>query len=285
MRTRIILTILACVVGAGSAGCGGSKSSGPVGQSRVVASFYPLAYAAEEVGGGRVAVANLTPTGAEPHDLEVSPSDVSRIHSADLVLLLGHGFQPQLEDAAGSGQRVLRLLDTRGLNVHRSDDPHVWLDPLRYALLVRRLGVALDAKPAARRLVGRLQSLDGEYQRGLAHCGRREMVTGHEAFAYLAERYALRQVAITGINPEAEPSPQALQRVIRTVRRTGATTVYTETLLSPRVAETVARATGATTAALNPIEGLTSEQASRGDDYFTLMRQNLAALRKGLGCR
>jgi zinc transport system substrate-binding protein len=251
----------------------------------VVAAFYPLAYAAEVIGGSRVDVANLTPTGAEPHDLEATPGDVSRIHSADLVLLLGRGFQPQLEDAAGSGKRVLRLLDTPGLKVHRSDDPHVWLDPLRYALLVRRVGVALDAKPAAQRLAGRLRALDREYRRGLAHCRRHEIVTGHEAFAYLSERYGLTQVAITGVNPEAEPSPQTLQRVIRTVRSTGATTVYTETLLSPRVAETVARASGATTAALNPIEGLTSEQASRGEDYFSLMRQNLAALRKGLGCR
>jgi zinc transport system substrate-binding protein len=281
---RIIL-VTASLLSELVAGCGGSSSTGSGGRTQVVAAFYPLAYAAEVIGGNRVEVDNLTPAGAEPHDLEATPGDVSRIHSAGLVLLLGHGFQPQIEDAAGSGKRVLKLLDTPGLKVHRTDDPHVWLDPLRYALLVQRIGAALGGKPAARRLVVRLRALDREYRHGLAHCRRHEIVTGHEAFAYLAERYGLEQVAITGINPEAEPSPRTLQRVIRTVRRTGATTVYTETLLSPRIAETVARETGATTAVLNPIEGLTKEQESRGDDYFTLMRQNLAALRTGLGCR
>jgi len=251
----------------------------------VVASFYPLAFAAEEVGGTKVAVTNLTPTGAEPHDLEVSPADVGRLGSAALVLLLGRGFQPQLEDAAGGGARVLRLLDTPGLDLRSNGDPHVWLDPIRYARIVTRVGAALHAEDAAGRLARRVRELDGEYRRGLARCRHREIVTSHEAFAYLAARYGLRQVAITGLNPEAEPGPRDLDRVISVVRKTRATTVFTETLLSRRLAETVARETGARTAALNPIEGLTSDEADRGVDYFDLMRANLAALRKGLECR
>ena len=110
-------------------------------------------------------------------------------------------------------------------------------------------------------------------------------MTSHEAFAYLAQRYGLHQVAITGLSPEAEPSPRAVQHVVDSVRDTGATTVFFETLVSPRLAETVARESGARTAVLNPIEGLTDEQAARGDDYFSLMRANLANLRRALGCR
>lgn len=268
-----------------AAGCDGSKSAGSTGHAQVVAAFYPLAFAAEAIGGRDVDVSNLTPTGAEPHDLEVSPKDVAKVHSADLVLLLGRGFQPQLEDAAGSGDRVLRLLDTPGLRVRANGDPHVWLDPLRYALIVKRIGAALDHPRAAATLAGRLHALDRQYRDGLAHCQRRAIVTSHEAFAYLSERYGLRQVAITGLNPEAEPTPRDLARVIETVRRSGATTVFAETLLSRRLADTVARETGARSAVLNPIEGLTSEQAARGLDYFRLMRANLAALRAGLGCR
>ena len=115
----------------------------------MVASFYPLAYAAEEVGNGGVDVENLTPAGAEPHDLEVSPQDVAATREADLVLLLGDGFQPQLEDAAGSGKNVLRLLDTPGLGLHPDGDPHVWLDPLRYAKIAGRIGQALHEPDAA----------------------------------------------------------------------------------------------------------------------------------------
>jgi zinc transport system substrate-binding protein len=280
MRAIIILVSVPLL----AASCGGSSSSAR-GQEKVVAAFYPLAFAAEQVGRNRVDVANLTPAGAEPHDLEVSPRDVADVRSADLVLLLGHGFQPQLEDAAGNGDRVLRLLDTPGLERFPNGDPHVWLDPVRYALIVKRVGVALHAEPAADYFVARLRSLDRYYRRSLSDCTRREIVTSHEAFAYLAQRYGLRQIAITGLTPEAEPKPQDLRRVVELVRRTRATTIFFETLVSPRVAETVARETGTKTGVLNPIEGLTPEEQRRGDDYFTVMRSNLTHLRTALECR
>jgi len=276
--------VTAFLLGAG-AGCRGSGPSSSHGKEKVVAAFYPLAFAAKEIGDGNVDVINLTPAGAEPHDLEVSPHDVADVRTADLVLLLGHGFQPQLEDAAGGGKKVLRLLDTPGLNRFPNGDPHVWLDPLRYALIVKRIGTALHASAQAERLVARLRALDLEYRRGLAHCARREIVTSHEAFAYLGQRYGLRQIAITGLSPEAEPAPQDLRNVVELVRRTHATTIFFETLVSPRIAETVARETGAKTAVLNPIEGLKPGEEQRGEDYFSIMRSNLAHLRAALGCR
>jgi zinc transport system substrate-binding protein len=263
------------------AACGGGGSSHRDG---IVAAFYPLAFAAAQVAPADRAVVDLTPPGVEPHDLELKPSDVSKLKSAGLVLLLGHGFQPQIESAAGHGDRVVHLLDTPGLRRH-GDDPHVWLDPVRYALLVRRIADALHRPGAAEPLLARLRRLDGEYRTGLRDCTRHEIVTSHEAFGYLAERYGLKQVAITGVTPEAEPTPQRLRRVLDAVRSTGARTVFFETLVSPRLAETVARETGATTAVLDPIEGLTPDEQKAGDDYFSLMRRNLRALRTALGCR
>ena len=281
MKTILTLLVVSVAAVAG-AGCSGSAKR--EGKVQVVAAFYPLAYAAEMIGDDRVDVSNLTPPGAEPHDLEVSPSDVRRIRSADLVLLLGHGFQPQLEDAAGHGRDVLKLLDTPGLNRYANNDPHVWLDPLRYAVIARRIGAVLHAPRRAARFAARLRALDAEFRRGLSKCARQEIVTSHEAFAYLAQRYGLRQVAITGISPEAEPAPRDLQRVVQRVRETRATTVFFETLVSPRIAKTVARETDARTAVLDPIEGLTPSEADRGADYFSLMRANLARLRRALGC-
>jgi zinc transport system substrate-binding protein len=280
----ILIFILALTVPGLAVGCGGSDGHSSTRET-VVASFYPLAFAAEQVGGEAVSVENLTPPGAEPHDLEVSPSDVSKIKSADLVLLLGHGFQPQLEDAAGSGADVVALLDTPALDLHPDGDPHVWLDPIRYMKIVDRIGVALRRPAAVSRLLARLRKLDKDYRRGLADCARRDIVTSHEAFAYLAERYGLNQMAVTGLNPEAEPTPQALQQTVDVVRASDATTVYFERLVSPRLAETVARETGTKTAVLDPIEGLTDTERKQGDDYFTLMRANLHALQTGLGCR
>jgi zinc transport system substrate-binding protein len=281
VRAIIILSFI-CVLLA--AGCGDSASSAG-GKEKVVAAFYPLAFAAQEIGGDKVEVENLTPAGAEPHDLEISPRDVRDLREADLVLLLGHGFQPELEKAAGNGDEVLSLLDTPGLNRFPNGDPHVWLDPQRYLLIVRRIGSTLHEESSTQSFVTRLRALDRDYRRGLAHCARREIVTSHEAFAYLSQRYGLRQVAITGLTPEAEPAPRDLQDVIELVRKTHATTIFFESLVSPRIAETVARETGAKTAVLNPLEGLTPAEKRRGENYFTVMRANLANLRLALGCR
>jgi zinc transport system substrate-binding protein len=266
----------------GLAGCGNGPASSE--ETVVAASFYPLAYAAEEIAGTGVRVDNLTPPGVEPHDLEISPADVEAIRAADLVLLLGHGFQPQLEDAAGAGRNVVRLLDAPGLDLHANGDPHVWLDPIRYARLVERIGSLLRGEQGAARLFRRLHALDGDFRSGLADCARRDIVTSHEAFGYLAERYELEEISISGVSPEAEPDPGKLREVVDLIRKRGVTTVYFETLVSPRIAETVARETGASTAILDPIEGLTRREQLRGEDYFSRMYANLEALRKGLGC-
>ena len=279
--TRIVLT-LALTVPLAVAGCGGDAGADG-GRTEVVAGFYPLAFAAEEIGGDGVEVANLTPAGAEPHDVELSVRDVERVRSADIVLFLGDGFQPSLEEAAGSanGEAVDLLA---GLD-RIEGDPHVWLDPFRFAAVVERIGAVLGAEAAARELAARLGALDDELRTGLADCERREVVTAHDAFAYLGERYDLELIPIAGVSPEAEPSARDLERVADLVRARGATTVFVEPLLSPEVGETVARETGAETAVLDPLEGLTEEALDGGEDYFSVMRANLAALREGLGCR
>jgi zinc transport system substrate-binding protein len=274
VKTRIVLTLLVATL----AGCGSGS-----GGDTVVAGFYPLAFAAEQIGGRDADVRNLTPPGVEPHDLELSGKDVRAIADAKTVLYLGDGFQPALEDAidatSSEGVDLLTAVDAR------DEDAHVWLDPLRYAQMALRIGDVLGRRLEAERFAARLRALDAEFRKGLADCGRRELVTSHAAFGYLAERYGLTQVPITGRSPEAEPTPRDLEDVVRRVREAGATTVVFETLVSPRLAETVAREVGADTAVLDPLEGLTDDEAAAGRDYFAVMRSNLAALRKGLGCR
>ena len=277
---RIVLTLITTAV---LAGCGGGSiaSEGKATRTTVVAAFYPLAHAAELVGGEKVAVENLTPPGAEPHDVELSVRDVERVRSAELVLYLGGGFQPALEDAvAGARGRAvdLRLGESRR-------DPHVWLDPVRYARIVERVGKELAREPQARGVTVKLRALDRDFRKGLLHCRRRELVTGHAAFGYLAERYRLEPIAVSGLSPEAEPTASALEAVVGEVRRAGATTVYAEALVSPRLAETVAREAGARIDVLNPLEGLSKEEVERGESYLSVMRANLTALRRGLGCR
>jgi zinc transport system substrate-binding protein len=269
-RIVLILALSASLL----AGCGAGVGSN--GRKTVVAAFYPIAYAAGRIAGPHYDVENLTPPGVEPHDLELSPRTVARIETADIVLYLGQGFQPAVEKAAaaGSGVRVDLLA---GLPLH-GVDPHVWLDPPLFARVVRRIAATLH-RPATSLLTD-LRGLDARYRRGLRNCARHEIVTSHEAFGYLAQRYGLQQIAITGITPESEPSPQRLATVVGLVRRTHATTIFFERLVSPRLATTVAREAGARTAVLDPIEG-----AEPGESYLMLMRKNLIALRRALGCR
>jgi zinc transport system substrate-binding protein len=283
---RIVpVTLLAALAATACASTprGGSKS--------VVAAFYPLAFAAEQIGGSRIDVDNLTPPGAEPHDIELTPRDVARIQTAGVVLYLSHGFQPAVEQAVkNAGGKQIDIL--AGLGLRRGvgdeagkDDPHVWLDPVLFAKVVRRIGSVLGRPARASALARRVLALDGEYRSGLARCRRRAFVTSHAAFGYLAARYGLHQIPITGIDPESEPSPARLRALIALVRREHVTTVFFERLVSPKLAETVARDAGASAAVLDPIEGLTPAEQSHGDDYLTLMRQNLRGLRRALGCR
>ena len=275
MISRIVLILVSALL---LAGCGAGGSGG---KNSVVAAFYPLAYAAERIGGPGFHVENLTPPGAEPHDLELTPREVGRIVNASVVLYLSHGFQPAVSKAVeqARGRKVDVLA---GLPLH-GNDPHVWLDPLLFARIGTKIGAALRRPSSG--FVADMRKLDQTYRDGLRDCKRREIVTSHAAFGYLAARYRLEQVAITGLAPESEPSPQQLAHVVEVVRRTHATTVFFETLVSPRLAETVAREVDARTAVLDPIEGLTPDEQKRGDDYLTLMRRNLVALRKALACR
>jgi zinc transport system substrate-binding protein len=271
---RVLLVSLALVAGAG---CGGGDGSG---HGAVVAAFYPLAWMAERIAAGDVEVVNLTPPGAEPHDVELSPRDVETLRDAALVVYVGGGFQPAVEDA---------VEDRDGPSLDALDpderDPHVWLDPVRFADVARELGRELGREDAARAVADELATLDEDYSRGLASCDRDVLVTTHAAFGHLADRFGLTQLALAGSSPEAEPGPRELERLVERVRDSGATTVFSEPLVSDRLAETVAREAGATVATLDPLEGLSDERLAAGDDYLSVMRDNLDLLREALGCR
>ncbi|HUG65166.1 MAG TPA: metal ABC transporter substrate-binding protein [Gaiellaceae bacterium] len=298
MRARIVLSFITATLGIATSGCGSTGDT--AGDRSIVAAFYPLTFAAEQIVPD-AGVSNLTPAGAEPHDLELSARDIERVRDADLVLYLGSGFMPALEDAVSGAANAADLLD--GLQLlggnyehghgdedreeHAAEqtlDPHVWLDPMRYAAMAERIAEALGDPEAAADLVAELEELDAELRAGLESCERRTVVTSHAAFAYLADAYGLEQIALTGISPEAEPSAKAIEELVAEVDEEGATTVFFETLVSPRLAETVAREAGATTAVLNPLEGLTEDEVEAGADYFSVMRANLDALRTALGC-
>ncbi|MEP6527927.1 MAG: metal ABC transporter substrate-binding protein [Nocardioidaceae bacterium] len=304
MKGLRIVAAMAAIAPAVTA-CGGSSadaSSGP----NVVASFYPYAFVAERVAGDHATVTNLTAPGLEPHDLELTPQQVADIEDATVVVY-EKGFQPAVDEAVDQNAQGLTLdttsvvpLEDTGAPAEPNDpgepsltgDPHVWLDPIRLASITEAVAAELSrADPvhaAAYRanglkLVARLHALDRDYAAGLADCKRTQFVTSHAAFGYLAQRYGLQMIAISGLSPDAEPSPQRLSELESLVRQDGITTIFSEVLASPALADTLAGEVGVKTAVLDPIEGLPAADSQQ--NYLTIMRANLAALRQSNGCR
>lgn len=276
-------------------------AGGPVS---VVVSFYPIEYLARRIGGEHVEVFNPVPPGAEPHDLELTPRSIERIQKSRVFLYLGEGFQPAVDRAldtikgpdlvvkdVAEGLRLVPGVDEA--EEESGLDPHIWLDPVMAQGIAGNVAAALkQADPAnadtytanADKVKGDLAALDADFKSGLANCKRKEIITSHAAFAYLANRYGLEQVPVTGLSPEAEPSPARLQEIIAFAREHDAKYIFFETLVEPKVAQLIASEVGAQTLVLNPIEGLTSEQVSAGSDYISIMRENLANLKTALDC-
>jgi zinc transport system substrate-binding protein len=281
--------------------CSSTGSDKGSGRLEVVAAFYPVQEAAQQVGGNLVDVTNLTAPGVEPHDLELTPDQVEAIATADVVLYLGDGFQPAVQDAVGdaSGTAVdlLASMPTvtppQGSEAGLTADPHVWLDPNLYEKMVAQIESALAAAaPAdastfqhnADAFEQQISTLASDYASGLASCQRTTIVTNHAAFGYLASEYGLTQDAISGLAPDAEPSAQRLAQLKDLVQREGITTIFTEDLVSPKVAETLANEAGVSTAVLHTLEGLTADEVAAGDNYISQMRENLTTLEDALGC-
>lgn len=287
-RWTTLLAAAALIVLPGC-GDGSTASAGQSERPDIVTAFYPLQFVASRVGGDRVAVGNLTEPGAEPHDLELTPKQVGELGEADLVVYI-EGFQPAVDEGVEQNAADGKALEVSSVVPKQGEDPHIWLDPTKLATVATAVGDRLaridpgDAdtyRADAERLAAELAALDGEYRSGLANCRYQTFVTSHEAFGYLARRYGLEQVPIAGLSPEAEPSPQQVAAVQKLVRAEGITTAFFETLVSPKLAETIARDTGADTAVLDPIEGIENGSSA---DYFSVMRANLEALRKALSC-
>lgn len=275
-----------------------SPGNGPADGVQVAAAFYPLAYVAERVGGDHVDVTNLTTPGGEPHDLEPSVTVTAEITEADLVLY-EKGFQPAVDAAVDETARgdlldAADVVDLTSFRDHGVDsdelDPHFWLDPLLVADVAEAVADQLtdldpdhaeDYSANAADLVSDLRELDRQYTGGLAGCTRTTVVVSHDAFGYL-QRYGLDMEAIVGLSPEAEPTPSDLAWLQRLIHDDGVTTVFSETIVSAKAADSLAEATGAESAVLDPIEGLTDRTAD--EDYLSLMRANLAALEKANGC-
>ncbi|MEW1719874.1 metal ABC transporter substrate-binding protein [Streptomyces sp. NPDC093109] len=305
--------------------CSSSEAAGKKsgGKLAVTASFYPMQFLAQEIGGDHVSVTTLTKPGVEPHDLELKPRQAAQLGEADVILYL-KGIQPAVDKAiAQSGVKntvdatTLTTMEKHGTEAgghshddaddhaddetHKAEDeeasadgndPHIWLDPVKFAEVAKGVGAALEKadpdhaaayKKNTGTLVTKLDGLNTAFKDGLAHTATKTFITTHAAFGYLAERYGLEQEAIAGIDPESEPSPARVKELETIAKREKVSTVFFETLASDKTAKTLAGDSGLKTDVLDPLEGITDK--SKGADYLEVMRSNLAALRKALGAK
>lgn len=313
---RALAALLLPALAVAMTGCSAGQDDGGI---EIAVTAYPMQFIAERVAGDAATVTSVAPAGTEPHDLELSPSGVATILGADAVLVLGGfqaAVDDTLGEIADDGPIVVDAADSADLltaededehgdeehdddgdehadeghdgHDHDGVDPHFWLDPMRVGAVADALADALaEADPEnagtyrsnAGELRGDLGTLQGEFEAGLSECADRTFVTSHEAFGYLADAFDLTQVGISGIDPEAEPSPARVAEVLQEARESGVTTIFTQPGGLTAGADTIAAELGVTLATLDPIELSPSDS-----DYLGAMRTNLTALHEGLQC-
>lgn len=276
---------------------------------RVVATFYPLAEFSRMVGGDIADIVSIVSPGVEPHDYEPTPRDIISIESADVFVMNGAGmdswaekFLPALQEngvLVVNASEAVTLLAAEERDEYEEEhehsvyDSHFWLDPVFAESIVGSIRVAFVEKDPfhadvyesnAVVVLSELAKLGGEYHDALSTCARKEVITSHNAFAYLAKRYEFSAHSIAGLSPEAEPSIGRMVELVDLAKKKNIRYIFFETLVSPKVSETLAREIGAETLVFNPLEGLSADDIVAGKDYFSIMRENLANLSKALEC-
>lgn len=307
------LAVASLVLGLSACSSSSSHADENNAQITVAASFYPIEEIARRVGGTYIDVVELTPAGQGAHDVQLTAKQLTVLSSASAVFYISDGFQPDVEKAVASLPskvipvdllQTVTLLDvvaqldgtegeTDGEVLASGKDPHVWLDPANMIAMTTAVADSLSQlKPefatefnaAAKSYIAELQALGSEIDTKLATCESRALVTSHRAFAYLAKRANVRQVAIAGVNPEEEPSAKSLEAIAAFAKANKVSTIFFETLLPADLAKTLADKVGATADLLDPIEGISSEDLASGASYISIQRDNLSRIAKGLRC-
>ena len=308
MTRKIIATIamLIIIVGGSVLAFQATKHSTHADNTlKVAASYYPLYDFARNVGGDKVSVINMTPAGSEPHDYDPSPQSLIDAHSAKVFIYNGGQMEPWVDSfitdythTTVKANKDIEMLEVHGDDGHDHDhgatDPHFWLDPVIARQIVNNIRDGLSQSDPdnkdyyaanAASYNQKLVELDTRFTSGLEACTLDTVVSSHSAFSYLADRYGFIATSIAGIEPDDEPSPAKMAELTNIVRQKNIKYVFFESLVSPRLAETIASEAGAQTLIFDPIEGLSQEDQDKGRDYISVQYDNLENLRKALDCK
>ena len=301
------------------AGCGAAGSTTENTESdklQVVTTFYPMYDFTKQVAQDDAEVSMLLEAGMEVHSFEPSSQMIAEIQDADVFIYNSPEMETWVPDVLASidtsdmvvicASDAITLLEYEGeahAHDHESEeeganaghshtvDPHVWLDPVLAQTEVSTIADGLaEADPDnaedylenAGIYNGKLNELDEAYRAAFEGTENRTFVTQHAAFAYLAARYDLNQISVTGLNAEVEPSAAALATLSDYVKANNISHIYFENNASSQTAEMLAEEVGVELAVLSPLEGITEEDQKKGSDYISVMLDNLEALKKSI---
>jgi len=273
------------------------------GKIQVATSFYPIYFFAQQIGGDKANVLNITPAGASPHNYQPTPQEITVIENSNLVILNGLGLEPWSDSAQNITEKKNIIVIFASGNLSESQviesekdkvDPHIWLSPITAKQMADKIlegFLQADSKNSdyykanANKLKLELDKLDADYKNGLASCQDKSIVTSHGAFAYLAKDYSLNQILIAGLSSSTEPSSQQLTNIAEFVKKENVKYLFVENSDNLGIANNMAAKAGVKILVLNPIENLTQGQLKAGKNYFTEMDSNLANLKTALSCQ
>ncbi|MBI3397068.1 zinc ABC transporter substrate-binding protein [Candidatus Woesebacteria bacterium] len=262
-------------------------------KNQIVTSFYPIYFFTSRIAGDKFDVINITPDRTEPHDYELSTDDLIKIQKSKLLIVNGVGLEPWLEKLKDNLNENEIKITTTGEGLSKNNDPHFWLDPVLAKSVAEKITKSLiEIDPENTNyflrnnalLTDDLGKLDKDFKTGLNKCRLNQVVTSHATFGYLASKYNLKQIAISGLSPDEEPSPAKISEIADLIKKRGIKYIFFERLVSPRFAETIALETGAKIIEFNPLEGLSRSEELKNKDYFSIQRQNLKNLKIALEC-
>ena len=299
MKKTVRLLSLMAVIVAGCTACGQNaikNTANDSGKVKVMTSFYTMYDFAQKIGGEKVEITNMVPSGTEPHDWEPSAIDIRNMEDADVFIYNGAGMEHWAEDILKSldNSELITVEASEGVELIREgkeNDPHVWLDPENAKIEMEHIKDAFieadkdNAEYYNKNYETYSRQLDGlnqEFEETLSQVTNKDIIVAHKAFGYLCKAYGLNQIAIEGLMPDSEPDPARMEEIIQLAKKKEINTIFFEELVSPKVAETIAAETGAQTRVLNPLEGLSDEELKNGADYFSVMEDNLKQLKAAL---
>lgn len=306
-KIGMALISLLALVGLGACKDNQAASENKDKKLQIVATFYPMYDFTKNIVGDAGEVSLLMPAGSEPHDYEPSAKDMAKITDADVFVYHNENMEAWVPSAVKSwkkgepnvieGTKDMLLLpggeeehDHSHEEGHHHDyDPHTWVSPHRAIKEVTSIKNQLvklypekktDFEKNAKAYLAKLETLDKEYSDTLKAAKQKNFVTQHTAFGYLALDYGLNQVGISGINPDQEPDPSRIAELKHYVEDNDIRYIYFENNNQGKAAKTLADETKVNLEVLNPLESLTKKQMDAGEDYISVMKENLSALKK-----